>query len=108
MLTSGIILLFLKPYIYIIYIKNIYIDRYIYVLHFSLSIYKHTYICVYIYISKYILYLYIGNTLSEEAKRDLILASITIKYTQSNSVGYAKNGQVITIYIYIYIIYNNF
>ncbi|XP_076455829.1 LOW QUALITY PROTEIN: bifunctional purine biosynthesis protein ATIC-like [Babylonia areolata] len=32
-----------------------------------------------------------------DAKRDLILASITLKYTQSNSVCYAKNGQVIGI-----------
>ena len=32
--------------------------------------------------------------ISEEAARDLVLASIAIKYTQSNSVGYAKNGQV--------------
>lgn len=29
--------------------------------------------------------------------RDLVLASITIKYTQSNSVGYAKNGQMIGV-----------
>eukprot|EP01098_Paradermamoeba_levis_P013907 TRINITY_DN6470_c0_g1_i1.p1 TRINITY_DN6470_c0_g1~~TRINITY_DN6470_c0_g1_i1.p1 ORF type:complete len:283 (+),score=80.78 TRINITY_DN6470_c0_g1_i1:1008-1856(+) len=34
---------------------------------------------------------------SEEAVRDLILASITIKYTQSNSVGYAVNGQMIGV-----------
>jgi AICAR transformylase/IMP cyclohydrolase PurH len=31
------------------------------------------------------------------AQRDLILASIAIKYTQSNSVGYAKNGQMIGV-----------
>jgi len=35
--------------------------------------------------------------LSESAKRDLTLASITIKYTQSNSVGYSKNGQMIGV-----------
>jgi AICAR transformylase/IMP cyclohydrolase PurH len=29
-----------------------------------------------------------------EALRDLIVASITVKYTQSNSVCYAKDGQV--------------
>lgn len=33
----------------------------------------------------------------EDAVRDLILATITLKYTQSNSVCYAKNGQVIGI-----------
>ena len=33
----------------------------------------------------------------EEAVRDLIVASIALKYTQSNSVCYAKNGQVIGI-----------
>jgi phosphoribosylaminoimidazolecarboxamide formyltransferase / IMP cyclohydrolase len=35
--------------------------------------------------------------LTEDAARDLILASITIKYTQSNSVGYARNGQMIGV-----------
>ena len=35
--------------------------------------------------------------MTEEAKNDLVLASITIKYTQSNSVGYAKNGQMIGV-----------
>ena len=35
--------------------------------------------------------------LSESSKRDLVLASIAIKYTQSNSVGYAKNGQMIGV-----------
>jgi len=35
--------------------------------------------------------------LSDDAVRDLILASISIKYTQSNSVGYAKNGQMIGV-----------
>ncbi|KAK3098772.1 hypothetical protein FSP39_022970 [Pinctada imbricata] len=37
------------------------------------------------------------STLGEEAMRDLIVASITLKYTQSNSVCYAKGGQVIGI-----------
>ena len=32
-----------------------------------------------------------------EAERDLILASVCVKYTQSNSVGYAKNGQMIGV-----------
>merc|ERR1719390_553225 len=35
--------------------------------------------------------------LTEQAKLDLILASICIKYTQSNSVGYAKNGMMIGV-----------
>ncbi|KAG5262161.1 hypothetical protein AALO_G00292900 [Alosa alosa] len=35
--------------------------------------------------------------LSERALRDLIVASIAVKYTQSNSVCYAKDGQVIGI-----------
>uniref|UniRef100_S4RKR0 Bifunctional purine biosynthesis protein ATIC n=1 Tax=Petromyzon marinus TaxID=7757 RepID=S4RKR0_PETMA len=35
--------------------------------------------------------------LPEEAIRDLIVASVAVKYTQSNSVCYAKNGQVIGI-----------
>ncbi len=35
--------------------------------------------------------------LPESARRDLILAAITIKYTQSNSVGYALDGQMIGI-----------
>ena len=35
--------------------------------------------------------------LPPEAVRDLIVASITLKYTQSNSVGYAKNGQMIGV-----------
>jgi len=37
------------------------------------------------------------NALTEQAKLDLILASITIKYTQSNSVGYARNGMMIGV-----------
>lgn len=32
--------------------------------------------------------------LSEEAVRDLTVATIAVKYTQSNSVCYAKDGQV--------------
>jgi len=35
--------------------------------------------------------------ISEKNVRDLMVASITLKYTQSNSVCYAKNGQVIGI-----------
>ena len=38
-----------------------------------------------------------NKTLPEEAKRDLILALITLKYTQSNSVCYAKEGKVIGV-----------
>merc|ERR1711912_182644 len=37
------------------------------------------------------------KNLTEQAKLDLILASITIKYTQSNSVGYARNGMMIGV-----------
>lgn len=32
--------------------------------------------------------------LPEEAVRDLIVATVALKYTQSNSVCYAKDGQV--------------
>uniref|UniRef100_A0A8C7NA79 Bifunctional purine biosynthesis protein ATIC n=1 Tax=Oncorhynchus kisutch TaxID=8019 RepID=A0A8C7NA79_ONCKI len=39
----------------------------------------------------------VSKGLSVEALRDLIVASITVKYTQSNSVCYAKDGQVIGI-----------
>ncbi len=35
--------------------------------------------------------------LPEEAKRDLVISLITLKYTQSNSVCYAKGGQVIGV-----------
>jgi phosphoribosylaminoimidazolecarboxamide formyltransferase/IMP cyclohydrolase len=35
--------------------------------------------------------------LTPEAQRDLLLASVCIKYTQSNSVGYARNGQMIGV-----------
>lgn len=38
-----------------------------------------------------------NHDLPESAKRDLIIALITLKYTQSNSVCYAKNGQVIGV-----------
>ncbi|TMS13576.1 Bifunctional purine biosynthesis protein PURH [Larimichthys crocea] len=37
------------------------------------------------------------GSLSEEAVRDLIVATVAVKYTQSNSVCYAKDGQVIGI-----------
>ncbi len=37
------------------------------------------------------------KTLPENAKTDLIIALITLKYTQSNSVCYAKNGQAIGV-----------
>lgn len=36
-----------------------------------------------------------SKALSEDAIRDLIVATITVKYTQSNSVCYAKDGQII-------------
>lgn len=35
--------------------------------------------------------------LTEDAKRDLVVASIATKYTQSNSVGYAKRGQMVGV-----------
>lgn len=38
-----------------------------------------------------------NKDLPEEAVRDLILSLITLKYTQSNSVAYAKNGQAIGV-----------
>ncbi len=38
-----------------------------------------------------------SQTFTEEAKRDLLIALITLKYTQSNSVCYAKGGQAIGI-----------
>ena len=38
-----------------------------------------------------------SKTFTEEAKRDLIIALITLKYTQSNSVCYVKDGQAIGI-----------
>ena len=36
-----------------------------------------------------------NKTFTDEAKRDLIIALITLKYTQSNSVCYVKDGQAI-------------
>lgn len=38
-----------------------------------------------------------NQELSENAKRDLLIALITLKYTQSNSVCYVKDGQAIGI-----------
>ena len=38
-----------------------------------------------------------NKDITEEARRDLIIALITLKYTQSNSVCYAKGGQAIGI-----------
>ena len=38
-----------------------------------------------------------NKTFTEEAKRNLIIALITLKYTQSNSVCYVKDGQAIGI-----------
>jgi len=35
--------------------------------------------------------------LPDSAKNDLVLASIAIKYTQSNSVGYAKDGMMVGV-----------
>ena len=36
-----------------------------------------------------------SGALTDAAKRDLLVAQIAIKYTQSNSVGYAKDGQMV-------------
>ena len=38
-----------------------------------------------------------NKEMTEDAKRDLVITLITLKYTQSNSVAYAKNGQVIGV-----------
>lgn len=38
-----------------------------------------------------------NKSLSDSAKRDLIVSLITLKYTQSNSVCYVKNGQAIGV-----------
>lgn len=38
-----------------------------------------------------------NKDLSEDAKRDLVIALITLKYTQSNSVCFAKDGQAIGV-----------
>lgn len=37
------------------------------------------------------------GALTDEARRDLVLGLVTLKYTQSNSVGYALGGQMIGI-----------
>ncbi len=37
------------------------------------------------------------RSFTEDAKRDLLIALITLKYTQSNSVCYAKGGQAIGV-----------
>ena len=38
-----------------------------------------------------------ASELPPAAKRDLLVAQIAIKYTQSNSVGYAKDGQMVGV-----------
>ena len=38
-----------------------------------------------------------NKTLPDDAKRDMIVSLITLKYTQSNSVCYAKDGQTIGV-----------
>ena len=38
-----------------------------------------------------------NKNVTEEQKRDLIIALITLKYTQSNSVCYTYNGQTIGV-----------
>jgi phosphoribosylaminoimidazolecarboxamide formyltransferase/IMP cyclohydrolase len=38
-----------------------------------------------------------SSSLDDAAVRDLIVASICIKYTQSNSVGFAKNGMMVGV-----------
>lgn len=38
-----------------------------------------------------------ASRLTSAAQRDLVLASIAVKYTQSNSVGFARNGQMIGV-----------
>jgi len=38
-----------------------------------------------------------NKSFTTEAIRDLVLAQIAVKYTQSNSVGFTKNGQVLGI-----------
>ena len=37
------------------------------------------------------------DAISSDVIRDMVLASIALKYTQSNSVGYAKDGQMVGI-----------
>jgi phosphoribosylaminoimidazolecarboxamide formyltransferase/IMP cyclohydrolase len=39
----------------------------------------------------------VTGTISDDAVRDLVLGLVTLKYTQSNSVGYALGGQMIGI-----------
>jgi phosphoribosylaminoimidazolecarboxamide formyltransferase/IMP cyclohydrolase len=50
-----------------------------------------------LFTAKYLEKVVCGGPLSQDAIRDLILASIAIKYTQSNSVGYSLNGQMIGV-----------
>jgi phosphoribosylaminoimidazolecarboxamide formyltransferase / IMP cyclohydrolase len=38
-----------------------------------------------------------STSFSEDAKRDLVIALIAIKYTQSNSVGYARDGMMVGV-----------
>ena len=38
-----------------------------------------------------------NKTMTEDQKRDLVISLITLKYTQSNSVCYAQNGQTIGV-----------
>jgi phosphoribosylaminoimidazolecarboxamide formyltransferase/IMP cyclohydrolase len=38
-----------------------------------------------------------NRELSDEARRDMVIALITLKYTQSNSVAYAQDGQAIGV-----------
>jgi AICAR transformylase/IMP cyclohydrolase PurH len=38
-----------------------------------------------------------NKELSDEARRDLVIALVTLKYTQSNSVAYAQDGQAIGV-----------
>ena len=39
-----------------------------------------------------------NKDVTEEQKRDLVIALITLKYTQSNSVCYTAGGQTIDVY----------
>jgi phosphoribosylaminoimidazolecarboxamide formyltransferase/IMP cyclohydrolase len=38
-----------------------------------------------------------NKDITEDAKRDMLVASIAVKYTQSNSVGFAKSGQMVGV-----------
>jgi phosphoribosylaminoimidazolecarboxamide formyltransferase/IMP cyclohydrolase len=38
-----------------------------------------------------------NKNMTEDAIRDLLVATITLKYTQSNSVGYSIRGQMIGV-----------